>query len=62
MVYPSYLSYSKITITFYSFVIHGAGGICKEDLKRMMAWVARTYDLSVLEEISSAPPTVCCVA
>jgi hypothetical protein len=43
-----------LTTPLLSFI----GGICKEDLKRMMAWAASTYDLSVLQEISNAPPTV----
>ena len=34
------------------------GGICKEDLKRMMAWAASTYELPVLLEIARAHPTV----
>ena len=44
--------------TFNSSFCLFEGGICKEDLKRMMAWVARTYGLSELEEIANAPPTV----
>ena len=34
------------------------GGICKEDLKRMMKWAASTYKLPVLLEIANAHPTV----
>lgn len=33
------------------------GGICKNDLKRMMAFIAGRYQVPILSEIASAPPT-----
>lgn len=34
------------------------GGICKGDLKQMLLWVSKKYNIPVLEEIAYATPTV----
>ncbi len=33
------------------------GGICKDDLKRMLKWGAMTYKCPTLAEIVAAPPS-----
>jgi NAD+ synthase (glutamine-hydrolysing) len=37
--------------------INPIGGICKEDLKRMLTWVAERYSLPVLREVADAKPS-----
>eukprot|EP01031_Cornospumella_fuschlensis_P033793 gene33793-40892_t len=37
--------------------INPIGGMCKGDLKKMLGYVATTYNLPVLNEIAAAPPT-----
>lgn len=39
--------------------INPIGGICKEDLKRLLLWGSETFKTPVLAEILYAPPSVC---
>lgn len=37
--------------------VNPIGGICKGDLKKMLEWIASSYDIPVITEIVNAPPS-----